>query len=389
MIALPKDESGSPSNIAPCTTGAPDGDHAALLAAIEQLVAVANHIPPRSVDDTKLRTLAKVLRKIRRPEVPRRVIASAATTDPDLAELNRRLGLVRDRVRAVALRGQPGFYLYGRPGTAKTYTVRTTLEEIGCHYEYHLGHLTHIGLFELLEENSDKVIVLDDVAPIFEKRPTVTILLAALGKQPDGTRIVKYKRQGKTVNVDFTGSIIAISNLELHGDAVTDALKSRVQTLNYNPTNEQVAALMRDIASKGYALPDEGGQLSPRECGIVTEFVLSEGNRLGLDPDIRVQVDKAFPDYVQWRDGDTETHWKDLVASSLVDRLIELKHTKVTVPTKKAEMADELKLLEKLIRDHSDPNERLEAYMKATSKSKRTCQRRMRELKTKMPPHVE
>jgi hypothetical protein len=361
-------------------------NHSDLKAAIQQLQTIASGVEPGKVA-TDLRkeidSVIRVLRQIRRPEVVHHEVVSPQNTlDPDLVELNKRLGIVRDRVRGVADHGLPGFYLYGRAGTAKTYTVRTTLDSLGCDYEYHLGHLTPIGLFELLEENSTKVIVLDDVSTLFAQPKALGILLAGLGKQPNGKRIIKYKRQGKTVMIDFTGGIIAISNLELHGDAVVDALKSRVQTLNYDPSDEQIIALMRAIASKENMLP-EGGSLSPKECGTVTEFLIDESKRLGIHPDVRMQVDKAFRDYCQWKADDTETHWKDLIVSTLKDRLIELTHSGITtsVPTKKQEKASELELLEKITKEHTNLQERLEAFMKATGKGRRTCQRRMRELK--------
>ena len=43
---------------------------------------------------------------------------------PLLAELNRRQGVVRDYVRGVARQYATGLYLFGRPGTAKTHTLR-------------------------------------------------------------------------------------------------------------------------------------------------------------------------------------------------------------------------------------------------------------------------
>src|SRR5689334_10322255 len=67
-----------------------------------------------------------------------------------LQKLNRRLAVIRDRVRGVAFRHHPGFYLFGRPGTSKTFTVRTTLSGLGIPYHYHDGHLTPMGLFDLL-----------------------------------------------------------------------------------------------------------------------------------------------------------------------------------------------------------------------------------------------
>jgi hypothetical protein len=81
-----------------------------------------------------------------------------------LQELQQRLTVVRDRVRGVARRHCTGFYLFGRPGTSKTHTVRTTLDELNIPYEYHSGHLTPLGLFDLLAEHHDSVIVLDDVS---------------------------------------------------------------------------------------------------------------------------------------------------------------------------------------------------------------------------------
>jgi hypothetical protein len=48
-------------------------------------------------------------------------------------------------------------YLFGRPGTAKTYTVRAVLEtEVKEPYVYQRGHLTPLGLFELIEKHPDE-----------------------------------------------------------------------------------------------------------------------------------------------------------------------------------------------------------------------------------------
>ena len=53
------------------------------------------------------------------------------TSDP-LAELRRKQDYIISRVEGVALGYQPGLYLHGRPGTAKTYTVRKTLDDLAC-----------------------------------------------------------------------------------------------------------------------------------------------------------------------------------------------------------------------------------------------------------------
>jgi len=54
----------------------------------------------------------------------------APSTNP-LAELQRRLAVVRARILAVTHHHANGFYLFGRAGTSKTHTIRTTLAEFG------------------------------------------------------------------------------------------------------------------------------------------------------------------------------------------------------------------------------------------------------------------
>src|SRR5262249_2236202 len=113
--------------------------------------------------------------------------------------------LVRDRIRQVCDRVSTGFYLYGRPGTSKTHTVKTTLEDMAAPHEWHSGHLTPIGLYELIEENRDRTIVLDDVSSIFWQPIALQILLAATGAAHDrsAARIVRYKKAQDDRSVPF------------------------------------------------------------------------------------------------------------------------------------------------------------------------------------------
>jgi hypothetical protein len=106
----------------------------------------------------------------------------ALTTAP-LAELHRRLAVVRARVLAVAHRHANGFYLFDRAGTSKTYTIRTTLAEYDKPYHYHGGHLTPMGLFDLLREQHDRTIVLDDVSELLNQKIGGATLLRLLGDE--------------------------------------------------------------------------------------------------------------------------------------------------------------------------------------------------------------
>jgi len=301
--------------------------------------------------------------------------------DLALQDLDERLAVVRDRVRGVAFGYHNGFYLFGRPGTSKTHSVRTTLAELGTPHHYHLGHLTPMGLFDLLLEQHDRVIVLDDVSAIFEQPVALQILLAALGNQPEGAggRVVEYRRRGLVDTVQFSGGIICISNLELHPTPLLQAIKSRIPYLKYDPSDEQLAALMRSIAEKGW--PAKSQRMTPKECREVAEFLIAESKRLGCRLDLRLLVDKAFPDYLQHRGGDTEAHWQDLVIATLEEQLVELRHTpKAYAGSRNDRKRSEQQVVQELLTAHSTPQARLAAWQERTGKSPRAFYRRLEEI---------
>jgi hypothetical protein len=171
-----------------------------------------------------------------------------------LSDLCKRQGVLRDYVRGVARQYYTGLYLFGSPGTAKTHTVRAVLDDIQEVYAYQRGHLTPLGLYELLREHSDEVIVLDDLAAIFGSPTALLLLLAALEPPTarDHGRQIEYRRQGDSDSFSFRGGVICISNLELHDSELLNAFKSRVHVLNYAPANEHLGSLMLDIASRGW-----------------------------------------------------------------------------------------------------------------------------------------
>jgi hypothetical protein len=298
--------------------------------------------------------------------------------DAPLKELDLRLAVIRDRVKGVALRHHTGLYLFGRAGTGKTHAVKQILNRIESPCEYHLGHLTPMGLFDLLDKYCDRTIVLDDVAEILTNNIALQILLAALGNQPDqnGPRPVKYRRQGLDATVKFTGGIILISNLELRPAPLLAALKSRVHYLRHDPSDEQIAALMRHIAAQGR--PQHG--LSPAECLEVVEFVIVEGVRLGCRPDIRLLVDKALPDFAQHRAGATETHWKDLVLATLEGQVQEVKYMPMSPAGRKDTKEKEQQLLQNILAEHGTAADRLAAWYDQTGKSERAYYRRLGEV---------
>ncbi len=301
-----------------------------------------------------------------------------------VAELRRRQAIVRDYVRGVARQYATALYLFGRPGTAKTHTVRAVLgEEIQEPYTYQRGHLTRMGLFELIAANADEVLVLDDLGAVLKSDVTLQILLSALEHPTsrDRGRVVKYRRQGCKQRAVFRGGIVCISNRELHDDELLGAFKSRVHTLNYDPTDAQLGALMLDIADRGWPAGSGNPEIAPEAARMVAHYLIGELLRLSCRFDLRLLVNKAFPDYQQWKDGETESDWRDLVTASIEEHLVAVRHSAESPLSREARKAEEHSILQEIIRDHPSRDERVPAWINRTGKSERAFYRRLAEMR--------
>jgi hypothetical protein len=301
-----------------------------------------------------------------------------------LAELKKRQAILRDYVRAVARSYATGLYLHGRPGTAKTYTVRAVLEqEIREIYVYQRGHLTPMGLFELIAANLDEVIVLDDTAAILKSDVPLQILLSALEHPTtrDRSRIVKYRRQGEEQRAAFRGGIICISNRELRDDDMLGAFKSRVHTLNYDPSDPQLGALMLDIADRGWPTGAAHPEIDSETAHMVARYLIGEMIRLSCPFDLRLFVNKALPDYQQWKDGEAESDWRDLITASIEEHLVAVRHSEEPPVSREARKEEEQALVQEIMRDHASRDERVRAWIKRTGKSERAFYRRLAEIR--------
>lgn len=227
--------------------------------------------------------------------------------------LDRRIQRIRDRVVGVACGYHTACYLVGRPGTSKTFTVLeelTLLEQAGTLHAYRNARMTPMGLFDLIVEHPEHVIVLDDITTLFKNDQAMQVLMAATGGDPKQPRRVTYKSKDKDYHTMFCGGIIAISNVALRHDPLAHAFGSRAVILEHEPTDEEIAAFMLHLARKGQH------DLSPEECLAVAEFVIEETRDHDRRLDLR-HFSKALQDYRQDRDGLTGCSWQELVRTSL------------------------------------------------------------------------
>ena len=294
-----------------------------------------------------------------------------------LERLHHRQSLIKDRIRAVVHQEANGVYLHGRPGSSKTYLICKTLETLGVRYGYSNGHLTPLGLFDLLAENHDSVIVLDDVSSIFNAPQSLQILLAALGTSPDGSRVrhVRYKTAAGDRIIPFAGSIIAISNLQLtgHANAVLDALQDRVHVMAYEPADEELEAAIYEIAGQ------EPRGVPAKEAWMVAQFLIGQCREVGVRISIRLYLDKAISDFRLWHAGNSECDWQDLIASSVRQMVIPQKQ-ELRDMTRNDRIAAERNLVMNICSTYCSPGDRITEWRQQTGKGKSSFYRRQQEL---------
>jgi hypothetical protein len=291
----------------------------------------------------------------------------------NLRDFGHLLDIIRARVNGVVKRNHVAVYLSGRTGTGKTVTVIDTLEKLQASFQYINCRVSPGGLYDAMKQNPEDVFVLDDVNTLYGHPQGMQVLLAALNGKPNEPRKITYilKGEQKEPPFWFSGGVIAISNRPLRRDPVADAVASRVRSLEHEPSDEMIAAVMRSQALKGFE------DVSPEECWDVVEYVIEESRRCEYRLDLR-QMEHGWQDYRLWQHGESfGIHWKELIASSMnqiikEDELLDSPLTK----------SEEVRLdREKVLRAvETFPKDRLK-QIESTGLTTRTFDRRVKELK--------
>ena len=296
-----------------------------------------------------------------------------------LADLQSRLAVVRDACEDVAVRLHTGFYLFGRPGTGKTYTVRRTLADNEFTHHYQDGHLTPIGLFELLAEQHDRIIVLDDVAELLKNPIAQQILLAALGRQPGNPIPESLSIGGRG---EYIRAVLGRVDPHLqpgtpHGPVAGSPEKpDQLPVLQPHRRRNRCPDAGHCSTRLAFGQPED----HPRRRHGDSEFLIHESQHRAYRLDLRLLVDKAFRDHLQHRNGQAETHWKDLIRATLDEQLISLHYTQAAPKTRQATKEAEHAIIRGILTEHSDLVDRVDAWMSLTGKSERAYYRRAAEI---------
>jgi len=302
-----------------------------------------------------------------------------ATNDDNvlLDLLEAKLQILRDRTRGVAQGYLNGFYLWGGGGTSKSHTILRTLKDLRKEFKLTNSRVTAKGLFTLLQEFPESVHIIEDAETMFKDDMAVGVLRSALwgqtGRDGKQERIVTWQTAKKSEEFVFTGGIVIVANCELPNTPQLQALKSRIVSVHYQPTNEEVKAKMRDICRTGYV--HDNHSLSPQECLEVVHQIIERSERLRRNLDLRLLFN-AFHERLQWQNQASVLHWHDLLESRLQEKAIVVNGG---TGIRAARKAQELELLRKIAA--LPTGERLEIWKNETKKSPAAFYRRLDEVK--------
>lgn len=127
----------------------------------------------------------------------------------------------------------------GRPGVAKSETIRAALPDNACWIE---GNATAFGIYEKLFENRGELVVIDDVDSIYADKSAVRLLKSLCNSRPTKQLSWNSRAAGDRIPREFetTSHTCIIANDWRELDANVEALMDRGQLIRFDPTAEEV-----------------------------------------------------------------------------------------------------------------------------------------------------
>lgn len=173
--------------------------------------------------------------------------------DPVLSSFSpqERFDYLKDLVDLIIDKESPSLLVTGMSGIGKTFVVKRKFDHRdqveGSDYLYVQGHSSPLGLYSLLHDNRESIIVFDDCDSVFKDDISINILKCALDSYE--TRRLSWHSSRLPENLDasftFRGGIIFISNLD--ANRIDEAVKSRTITINLSMSRVELYDYMTEI----------------------------------------------------------------------------------------------------------------------------------------------
>lgn len=193
--------------------------------------------------------------------------------------INERFGFVSDMVTMLCNGAQPSVVVTGPGGLGKSYTVSKTLEangfkdistlealEVGARinttksFRVIKGYSTPKGLYRLLYENKDGVLVFDDCDSVLKDPVSLNLLKGALDSY--SRRIISWRAdirdEDLPTSFEFKGRVVFISNLG--SSQIDQAIITRSMAVDLSMTTMQKVERMRFIMESPEFMPDVAKQ---------------------------------------------------------------------------------------------------------------------------------
>lgn len=202
---------------------------------------------------------------------------------PNISQLPpaKRFEYVSSLVDMVAQGISPSILVTGLSGIGKTFLVRQRLHENGLkeneHYVQVMGHSSPMGLYKVLYEHSNQIIVFDDCDSVFKDDVSINILKSALDSYDKRRVSWQSTRMPDDMEpeFDFEGQIIFVSNLT--SDRVDEAVKSRTFVIDLQMSRKEICQYLWtliDNLEKDMSLEDKQNVLTVLEerCDSFEQF---------------------------------------------------------------------------------------------------------------------
>lgn len=203
-------------------------------------------------------------------------------------DINTRFQFVEDLVGMVATKATASALVTGEGGLGKTYTVIKALEAAGLRnidtlaagvvvnpsktYKVIKGFSTAKGLFRILAENADSILVFDDCDSILKDDNALNILKGAL--DTFDRRIITWNTSRDEDDIprsfEFKGGIVFISNMPLA--RIEQAVRTRAMVVDLSMTTTQKIERMALIMKSDEFMPEVKNDVKAKAFELVAEM---------------------------------------------------------------------------------------------------------------------
>jgi hypothetical protein len=200
-----------------------------------------------------------------------KVTAPQNSVVPSRFSINQRFGFVTDMVNMVAQGQQASVVICGPGGLGKSHTVVQALKQRGFQditladegavksrksYTVVKGYSTAKGLFRLLWENRDGVLVFDDCDSVLKDPVSLSLLKSALDSY--SRRVITWRADFKDDEIPnsflFTGRVVFISNMNTL--QLDQAIVTRSLCVDLSMTTQQKVERMQHLIANVEFMPE-------------------------------------------------------------------------------------------------------------------------------------